>query len=56
MQRNTKYEESELKNCAKDMRDVFSNAGNGSLTAVKRKYSDRKFMYVSRLHLEKVEK
>ena len=56
MQRNTKYEESELKNCVKDMRDVFWNAGKGNLTAIKRKYSDRKFMYVSRLHLERVEK
>ena len=36
------------------MREVFANAGKGNLTAIKRKYSDCKFMYVSRLHLEKV--
>jgi len=47
MEEETKYNENEVKQCAKDMCVILENAGKGNLTAVKRKYASSTFLAIS---------
>ena len=54
LEKNSTYTENELRICAKDLFVLLQNAEKNSLQAIKRKYSDPKFLSVSRIQLEKL--
>ena len=47
--RNTKYDENDLKSCAKELLILFQNAPKSSLKAVNRKFSTTKYFEVAKL-------
>ncbi len=54
LEKNSTLNENELRTCAKDLFLLLQNTEKGSLQAVKRKYSDSKFLSVSRIQMEKL--
>jgi len=47
--RGTKFEEGQIKNCAKEMAIILQNAEKSALSAVKRKFSSVKLMEVAKM-------
>lgn len=52
MIRNTKYQESQVRTCAKELCFLLQNAPKASLQAVRRKFASSKFMEVSKIQLD----
>lgn len=53
LEKNSSFSENELRPCAKDLFLLLQNAEKSSLQAVKRKFSDPKWLSVSRIQMEK---
>lgn len=53
LEKNSNFSENELRPCAKDLFLLIQNTEKSSFQAVKRKFSDPKWMSVSRIQLEK---
>lgn len=54
LENNSSFEENELRPCAKDLFMMLQNIEKSSLQAVKRKYSDPKYLSVARMQMEKL--
>lgn len=54
LERNSTFEENELRVCAKDLFVMLQNSEKNSFQAVRRKYSDPKYLSVARIQMEKV--
>lgn len=54
MSKETKYFESQLRPCAKDLCVILQGASKSSLQAVRRKFASSKYMQVSKIQLDKV--
>ena len=54
LERNSNFEENELRVCAKDLFVMLQNSEKNSFQAVRRKYSDPKYLSVARIQMEKV--
>ena len=54
LQRHTKYTESQIKHCAKDLCILLQNASKSSLQAVRKKFASPKFSEISKIHLDKI--
>jgi len=53
MAKNTKYAETQLRPCAKDLCMLLQNVGKSSLQAVRRKFSSSKYTQASKIQLDK---
>lgn len=52
LEKNTFFNENDVRICGKDLFILVQNANKSSLTAVKRKYGDSKFSFVSKIRCE----
>jgi len=54
MVKHGKYNETQLRPCAKDLCVLLQNAGKSNLQAVRRKFSTAKFLEVAKIQLDKL--
>jgi G2/mitotic-specific cyclin-B, other len=54
MQKNSQYQEQQVRPCAKDLCILLQNAGKGNLQAVRRKFTSAKFLEVAKIQLDKL--
>ena len=52
LERNAKYDEPTVKQCAKDLLVLLQNVDKVSLQAVKRKFSSSKYLEVAKIRIE----
>jgi len=54
MTKHSKYSETQLRPCAKDLCILLQNAGKSNLQAVRRKFSTAKYLEVAKIQLDKL--